>query len=219
MSEGLPALVQIEINLAETITAIEAAVQRIKDRKAQQVDNFFADLRDELEVIENAVNRLDQTFVALVAAYADEDIINNPAILKELGRITRNYLEQQNILPSFEHSIGVIQGLAFDPKVIVYHQLGKALTELSPRLDTYRSRLGLTGWTGVGLDVLKELLRHAGTNNWAPDDQTKQTILDRAEYALLNYPLELSGEIRRYLGQAQFYARANIPHRRGLFGH
>jgi hypothetical protein len=64
------------------IGAIDKIMERREARKAAQEEDFFADLRDVLEAIAKAVNALEDLFVILVLAYADKDIIEDPAQLK-----------------------------------------------------------------------------------------------------------------------------------------
>jgi hypothetical protein len=205
---GSPALININLSIAETITAIDKIVERIAARKAAQQQDFFADLRDNLDVIYAAVNALDNMFVVLVDAYSDKDIIDNPGYLKELGQLTKSYLTTYQIVQRFEPSKGAIQGAANDPHISA-PQLKTALSTLSWKLEEYRNSLGFHGITsGIGWQWLLPLYQRAEQSNWVLDAQGKADILALAYNALNVITFELSGEIRRLIGQARLYARA-----------
>ena len=218
-NQGSPAILSINLSIADTIKAIDEIVQRIQERKTKQIDDLFADLRDQLDIAEKAVNVLETTFVDLVVAYADKDIIEDREQLEGLGDLTLNYLTKREVLVRLEPCIGWIGGLATDPKVNILPQLRNALTKLDKELNGYRTALGDTGMTGVGLDWLRNLRGKAEEKNWVLDDQTEKAILDLAQDALDKYSFELAGGIRRFIGQARLYARASMPIRkRGFLG-
>jgi hypothetical protein len=214
---GGPALVSINLSIADAITAIDKIMERREARKAAQEEDFFADLRDVLDAIAKAVNALDDLFVNLVLAYADKDIIVDPAQLKELGKITYDYLSKRNILHRFDDCKGAIEGLAKDSHLNVLIPLNNALQNLRVELKIYRQGLGEKGLTGVDLEWLESLRWYAESKNWQLDTQGEAYILDVARAALDSYALESSGKIRGYLGQARLYARASVPSRKKGF--
>ncbi len=112
---GSPALVSIGLSIPETITAIDKIVERREVRKAAQEKNFFADIRDDLDVVDAAIQALDNTFADLVNAFSNEDIIEDPVQLKELVGLTESYMRTYKVGPRFERSIGTIRSLAGDP--------------------------------------------------------------------------------------------------------
>ncbi len=112
---GSPALVSIGLSIPETITAIDKIVERREVRKAAQEKNFFADIRDDLDVVDAAIQALDNTFADLVNAFSNEDIIEDPVQLKELVGLTESYMRTYKVVPRFERSIGTIRSLAGDP--------------------------------------------------------------------------------------------------------
>lgn len=214
---GGPALVSINLSIADAITAIDKIMERREARKAAQEEDFFADLRDYLEVIATAVKALDDVFENLVLAYADKDIIEDPAQLKKLGKITYEYLRKRTILNRFEECKNAIIRLAKDPQLDVLIPLKEALQNLSVELVTYRQGLGEKGLTGVGLEWLEQLRWYAESMNWRLDAQGEANILGIAHNALVSYDGSLSGKILGSLGQARLYARASVPSRKKGF--
>ena len=76
--------------------------------------------------------------------------------------------------------------------------------------------------SGVGwawLVRLSDVASQSRSRNWRLDAQVEARILDLVNEVLYNYPFfKLSGEIRRLVGQARFYARAGMPSsKRGFF--
>ncbi len=213
---GPPALVNIGIPIPQTLATLDDIFNRRQDRKAAPVENFFANLRDDLEVIDTAVKALDDKFIALVVAYSDKDIIGDPVRLKELGKETKQYLTVSEIVPRLELSMGAIEGVAKNPNIAVPGhglitvpaQLQIILTELSGdngRLVTYRNNLRLGVTSGIGWEWLLQLYNLAEKDNWKPNAKGEEDILALAYTALNVYTFELSGQIHRLVGQARLY--------------
>ncbi len=210
---GPPALINIGVPIPETLATLDIILQRRQDRKVAPVEKFFADLRDDLDVIDIAVKALDDKFIALVVAYSNKDIIEDPVRLKVLGEETKRYLTVSEIVPRLELSMGVIEGVAKNQNIAVPGhgpiavpaQLQAILTALWGWLVNYRNSLRLGVTSGVGWQWLSDLYARVEKDNWKPDAKEREDILALAYNALNFYTFEVSGQIRRLLGQARLY--------------
>jgi hypothetical protein len=212
MGDEKPPSVKVDLGIADVLRAVDAILDRRRNRKTEALTDFASNLSDDLDVCSKIVNALDSLFIELVRGFSNPRITHDPALLGGHVEETREYLTRRDLLPRLEECIGGIKASSLDPRLKSqdHRELVLTLRSLASRLKFYRDELGKGAITGVGQtqDWNLETLCERALGYQYGGGMLALEVEEIAEEVFRNHDFDVSDNIHRLIGTARAQAKA-----------